>query len=157
MYQHSVICSWACLWPKCIIFVCLWDTLYRDSHKHAPYIPTFCNICSWACLWPKCIIFMCLWAETPHIGVFISTPRMYQHSVMCSWACLWPKCIISVCLWLMRHPYRDSYKHAPYETPHIGILISTPRIYVPTFCNMLMGMLMTKVHNLIYQSAHYNR
>jgi hypothetical protein len=58
-----------------------------------------------------------------------------------------------------QHPVIYAHKHAydkstsfscaygrAYETPNIGILIST-HIYVPTICNMLMSMLMTQVHN----------
>ena len=137
MYQHSVICSWACLWPNCIIFVCLsaclWDTLHRDSHKHAQHMYQHSVICSWVCLWPNYIIFVWLWRAyvTPYIGILISTPNiwdtlyrdshkhaqyMYQPSVICSWACFWLHCIIFVCLW------------RAYETPYIGFLISTPSI-----------------------------
>ena len=123
MYQNSVICSWACLWPNCIIFVCLseclWDTLYRVSHNHAQYMYQNSVISSWACLWPNCIIFVCLSAclwDTLYRDSHKHAQYMYQHSVICSWVCLWPNYIIFVCLW------------RAYETPNIGILISTPSL-----------------------------
>jgi hypothetical protein len=65
MYQHSVICSWVCLWPNCIIFVCLWrayETPYIGILISTPSIYMYQHsvICSWAFLWPNCIIFVCL-------------------------------------------------------------------------------------------------
>jgi hypothetical protein len=117
---------------------CLWDTLYRDSHKHAQYMHQHSVICSRTCLWPNCIIFVCLSAFLWDTLYIYKDSRkhaqyMYQHSVICSWVCLWSNWIILVCLW------------RAYETPYIGILISKPSI-VATFCNMLMSMLMAKLH-----------
>ena len=107
MYQDYVMCSWACLWPYCIIFVCLsaclWDTLYRESHKHGPvyvHVLTFCNTLMsmlMAKLHYVLLPVACLW-DTLYRDSHKHAQYMYQHSVIYSWACLWPNCIIFVCL-----------------------------------------------------------
>jgi hypothetical protein len=82
----------------------------------------------------------CLW-DTLYMDSHKHAHYMYQHSVICSRTCLWPNCIIFVRLW------------RAYETPYIGILLSTPSICIPTFCNMLMSRLMAKLHSFLVRMA----
>ena len=119
MYQHSVIWSWACLRPNCIIFVCvsacLWDSLHRDYHKHAQYMYQHSVInMVMSMLMAKLHNFRapmaCLW-DILYINSHKHAHFMYQHSVICWWVCFRPNCIIFLCLW------------RAYEILCVGILI----------------------------------